>query len=134
MTAQKIYLAKVEIHFGADKNKKENIIEPGKPIPAALAKKFKNQIENMVLKGDVKIQNQIVIEKIVESKSDIVEPTDEEVTQAISKIPQDEDSWTVSGKPDANKLGDILEKRVSAEQRDRVWEALKKNGAESPEF
>lgn len=62
-------------------------------------------------------------------------PTLKEVVSAISKlIPDNEDHWTTSGKPQTGALSEVVGKDVNAELRDRAFSAWKeKQGAAAAE-
>lgn len=49
-------------------------------------------------------------------------PSIDDVVAAIAAMPQNDEHYTKSGKPDANKLTDILNAEVSAKLRDAAWE------------
>lgn len=48
-----------------------------------------------------------------------------DIAGAIGKLdPDNKDHWTADGKPDANALSDLLDRRVSAAERDAAWAAM----------
>ena len=58
------------------------------------------------------------------------EPTDAQVADVIRGLdPKNDANWTNSGKPDTRAIYEHLDVRPSAQQRDRVWAAMRQVSA-----
>ncbi|HKJ76226.1 MAG TPA: hypothetical protein VKA64_03395 [Gammaproteobacteria bacterium] len=55
-------------------------------------------------------------------------PTDDQVAEAIGVLETGNAAhWTNDGRPDVRAISDVLDARVSADQRDRVWAAMQES-------
>lgn len=70
----------------------------------------------------------LVVEKVVEETTE--QPKGEEASfedalvEVIKSLEVNEENYTEGGKPDANVLSDIMDVKVSADQRDVAWEKV----------